>query len=172
MRPFIIGILLFLMWSSLSSWYYVKNIYPLNNPVEETQVSAVLPEPSESPEIIPELPEIPESFTLYFDYNKSELKNADAMGTFLTGSLDYLLADSSSCLVITGYTCALGSEEYNRKLGMDRAEAVREYLRTQGFSDKCLKSFSGGEQNPVSDNSSEESRRKNRRAELKIQNQN
>ena len=49
---------------------------------------------------------------------------------------------------ITGHTDRLGSEQYNYKLGMQRAETIRDYLRSNGIQ-STMNVSSQGESQPV-----------------------
>ena len=168
MRPYIIGILLFLIWSTLSTWFYAHFLYPVRTQTEETvpfQESPVQSEPI--PETTP-LPEPPGDITLYFDYNKSDILSNTVLPEFARSSLAYLHADSASCLQITGYTCSIGTEAYNQELGQRRAEAVLSWFRKNGLTVECTHVMSRGEKDPAADNSTEAGRIKNRRVVVKI----
>ena len=69
---------------------------------------------------------------------------------------------------IRGYTCSIGSDEYNQQLSERRAQAVADYVVANapnvGASD--IKIVGMGEYNPVASNQTEEGRRLNRRAEI------
>lgn len=49
---------------------------------------------------------------------------------------------------ITGHTDRLGSEQYNYRLGMQRAETIRDYLRSNGIQ-STMNVSSQGESKPV-----------------------
>lgn len=66
-------------------------------------------------------------------------------------------------ITITGHTCSLGSEEYNLKLGRERAEVVRAFLEDAGIAPELLRVESMGEKFPLADNGDPEGREKNRR---------
>ena len=67
---------------------------------------------------------------------------------------------------VTGHTDSTGSADYNQKLSMRRAEAVRDYLVSLG-ADRSKMEVSGmGEANPIADNKTREGRAQNRRVEL------
>jgi outer membrane protein OmpA-like peptidoglycan-associated protein len=72
-------------------------------------------------------------------------------------------------LVIEGHTCNMGSSTYNRDLSRKRAKAVRDILVTKYKvpANKIL-IVGMGETRPMTSNTSELGRRKNRRVELKI----
>lgn len=67
---------------------------------------------------------------------------------------------------IQGYTDSVGPEQYNMKLGLERAEAVRRYLSDAGVPLHRVSTISYGEANPVSNNNTRDGRSKNRRVVL------
>jgi len=67
-------------------------------------------------------------------------------------------------ILVEGHTCSIASIEYNLALGEHRAEAVKAYLVNHGISPDRIRTVSYGEEKPRYDNSTEESRRQNRRA--------
>lgn len=77
-----------------------------------------------------------------------------------------LSAHKDMKVLIEGYTDATGSEQYNRQLGRQRAEAVRDYLVSRGVDAGSLEVASRGPANPVADNRTAEGRARNRRAEV------
>jgi outer membrane protein OmpA-like peptidoglycan-associated protein len=66
-------------------------------------------------------------------------------------------------LEIQGYTDAKGSEDYNDKLGEERAEAVRRYLNQQGIALNRMSTISYGKESPVAPNDTPAGRAQNRR---------
>jgi len=70
---------------------------------------------------------------------------------------------------IQGHTDDLGSEEYNYKLGLKRAEEVKFYLNKQhGIPLHRMEVISYGETKPLVPNTDKESRAKNRRVVLVV----
>jgi opacity protein-like surface antigen len=69
-------------------------------------------------------------------------------------------------ITISGHTCSLGSYEYNQRLSERRAAAVRAYLANHGMSANSITARGYGKSQPKFDNSREEGRRLNRRAEI------
>ncbi|HEX2254008.1 MAG TPA: OmpA family protein [Thermoanaerobaculia bacterium] len=70
---------------------------------------------------------------------------------------------------IQGHTDATGSEAYNERLGLERAEAVRNYLsRQHQFPLHRMNVISYGESSPTADNSSRQGRSQNRRVALVV----
>lgn len=70
---------------------------------------------------------------------------------------------------IQGHTDSTGPEDYNLKLGEERAQTVREYLsKSHGLALHRMNVISYGESAPTSDNSSREGRAQNRRVALVV----
>jgi outer membrane protein OmpA-like peptidoglycan-associated protein len=82
----------------------------------------------------------------------------------------YLKENPKASVQITGYTDNVGSEELNLNLSKQRASAVFNYLVAKGIDAGRMKYSGKGLVNPVADNSTEEGRLKNRRAEFEITN--
>ncbi len=77
--------------------------------------------------------------------------------------------DATQKVVIEGHTDSVGSEETNQRLSKERAEAVRDYLISQGVSAEQLSAVGKGESEPIATNDTPEGRANNRRVELVIQ---
>ncbi|MDR2076106.1 MAG: OmpA family protein [Desulfovibrio sp.] len=73
---------------------------------------------------------------------------------------------NQSQVEIGGHTCSVGSEEYNQRLSERRAAAVKAYLVQKGIPAARITTRGYGESQPKFDNSTEEGRRLNRRAEI------
>jgi peptidoglycan-associated lipoprotein len=69
---------------------------------------------------------------------------------------------------IQGHTDNRGSKAYNMKLGLERAEAVRDYLNQVGIPLHRMNVISYGESRPVVDNKTPAHRAQNRRVVLEV----
>lgn len=69
-------------------------------------------------------------------------------------------------VVLQGHTDYMGTDAYNQKLGMDRAEAVRTELVSLGISPERLSTVSFGESRPLKDEKTDAARAENRRVEV------
>jgi OOP family OmpA-OmpF porin len=78
--------------------------------------------------------------------------------------------DPSVKFNLNGYASIEGTEEYNKTLSQDRANAVKEYLVNSGVSSASLTAMGYGTASPVGDNSTEAGRALNRRVEIHKQN--
>ncbi len=85
-----------------------------------------------------------------------------------TGRTDLtrLLEKCNNQILITGYTCNRGSPEFNQKLGLARALALKRLLISKGVPDENIITSSAGMQSPVASNETPSGRALNRRAEL------
>ena len=79
-----------------------------------------------------------------------------------------VLAHPGLKLAIEGYTDSTGSDELNRKLSQDRADAVRSYLTEQGLPQDSVTAQGFGKSEPVADNNTAAGRQKNRRVEIVV----
>ena len=79
-----------------------------------------------------------------------------------------VLKSNSDCdIAIFGHTDNTGNDAINNPLSMKRAQAVADYLKTQGVNTVQIKSVEGqGSTNPVADNSTAAGRQQNRRVEV------
>ena len=116
---------------------------------------------------------------VFFDVGSSEIK-AGAVPTLnqLIDVFQRFLADPANTkyvdsIVISGHTDSTGTDENNRILSTDRANAVLGYLLENGgnklqqyASYFCAAGY--GETRPVADNETEEGRAQNRRIEISI----
>jgi outer membrane protein OmpA-like peptidoglycan-associated protein len=97
-----------------------------------------------------------------FGFNQSEL--TDNARATLENLLTQLKAENRNVFIeVQGHTDALGTEEYNMKLGQERADAVRRYLSENGIPLHRIATISYGEGRPVTDNKSKAGRSSNRR---------
>lgn len=89
-----------------------------------------------------------------------------------SNALEELLAamktNPSLMLQIEGHTDNVGNELDLIELSWRRAEAVKAFLVEQGISDVRISTIGLGPRKPLTDNSTEEKRRKNRRVEIRI----
>ena len=101
-----------------------------------------------------------------FDFDKSVLKPEGK------AKLDKLAADSKGInlevIIAIGHTDSIGSDAYNQKLSVRRAESVKAYLVSKGIEGNRVYTEGKGEKQPVADNKTKEGRAKNRRVEVEV----
>jgi outer membrane protein OmpA-like peptidoglycan-associated protein len=79
-----------------------------------------------------------------------------------------LLAYPNLQLQVEGYTDNVGSEDFNQSLSEKRADAVRDYLTSQGVTMGNISAAGYGMSDPIADNSTNQGRAENRRVELVV----
>jgi outer membrane protein OmpA-like peptidoglycan-associated protein len=101
-----------------------------------------------------------------FDFNQYTLKPGAREKLAKVSGI--LLAYPGLQLQVEGYTDNIGSDQYNQKLSEQRADAVRDYLVSQGVSQAGISAAGYGKSDPVSDNSTSAGRAENRRVQLVV----
>lgn len=99
-----------------------------------------------------------------FEFDKSTL-TADAQGK-LSVAAEVLRKNPAKAVQIAGHTDSRGSDDYNIKLGMRRAESARAFLVSQGIDANRLSTQTYGESEPVASNDTDAGRAQNRRVEI------
>lgn len=77
--------------------------------------------------------------------------------------------DDDKLVSIDGFTDSRGADDMNLKLSQDRANAVKDYLVSQGVKAEKIRATGRGEANPIASNETPEGRANNRRVEIVIQ---
>jgi len=77
--------------------------------------------------------------------------------------------DPNVRITIIGFTDSVGTEEYNQRLSMRRAQATADYLVSQGVSQSQILVRGLGEAEPRASNDTAEGRAQNRRVEIYLQ---
>ena len=102
----------------------------------------------------------------FFDFNKSDIK-ADAKAK-LDDLAEKVKGINLEVIIAVGHADSIGSDEYNQKLSVKRAEAVKAYLTSKGIDKNRVYTEGKGEKQPVADNRTAEGRAKNRRVEIEV----
>lgn len=100
--------------------------------------------------------------TVNFEYDRATLSAETKR--ILEGNASWIKSNSSVSLQIEGHCDSRGSVEYNLALGERRAQAVKNYLVSQGVSGQRLTIISYGKEKPVALGDSEGDHTRNRRA--------
>ncbi|MGK2953669.1 MAG: TolC family outer membrane protein [Thiobacillus sp.] len=109
------------------------------------------------------------SASALFDFDQSVIK-ADGLSQ-LDKLLDQMKGFQLDVVIAIGHTDSVGSEEYNNRLSLARAEAVKAYLISKGVEVKRVRAVGRGEGQPIADNSTKEGRAKNRRVDVEVMHQ-
>jgi outer membrane protein OmpA-like peptidoglycan-associated protein len=106
------------------------------------------------------------SGSVLFASNKSAL--LPAAQNRLNQVAEALMATKERRLTVEGHTDSQGSSSYNQVLSQQRADAVRSYIISRGYSGDLILAQGIGKDRPVADNASPEGRANNRRVEIII----
>ena len=102
----------------------------------------------------------------FFDFDKSVLKPEGK------AKLDDLVSKMNGLnlevIIAVGHTDAIGTDAYNQKLSIRRADAVKNYLVSKGIEKNRVYTEGKGEKQPVADNKTTGGRAKNRRVEIEV----
>jgi OmpA-OmpF porin, OOP family len=130
---------------------------------------APAPAPAAAPTPAPQQPaaaKVTYAADAFFDFDKSVIKPAgkakldDLVGKVKGINLEVIIA--------VGHTDSVGSDAYNQKLSVRRAESVKAYLVSKGIEKNRIYTEGKGEKQPVADNKTKEGRAKNRRVEIEV----
>jgi OOP family OmpA-OmpF porin len=102
----------------------------------------------------------------FFDFDKSTLKpEGKAKLDDLVGKIQGI---NLEVIIAVGHTDSVGTDTYNQRLSVRRAEAVKAYLVSKGIERNRVYTEGKGEKQPVADNRTAEGRAKNRRVEIEV----
>lgn len=102
-------------------------------------------------------------FLIYFESNSSKLSTSE------TERMEHFFSSQGKTIYsiqISGHTDRIGSESANESLSRDRAEAVANFLRQNGFNDSMIHIQAFGKSKMVASGDSETAHAKNRRVEM------
>ena len=129
------------------------------------------PAPTPAPPAPPAAPKpVSEKVTMaadaHFDFDKAVLKpEGKAKLDDLVGKLK---AVNLEVVIAIGHTDSSGSNAYNKKLTLRRADSVKAYLVSKGIQANRVYTEGKGETQPIADNKTKEGRAKNRRVEIEV----
>jgi len=120
--------------------------------------------------VVPPAPPVASKVTFaadaFFDFDKSVLKpEGRAKLDDLTSKIKGV---NLEVIIAVGHTDSIGSDAYNQRLSVRRAEAVKAYLVSKGIERNRVYTEGKGEKQPVADNRTKEGRAKNRRVEIEV----
>ena len=102
--------------------------------------------------------------SIYFDYNSAAVRSE--FDPALQSHAHFLAANPQSRLRIDGNADERGSADYNARLGLKRAESVRQAIVSHGAPEKQISLKTLGEARPKLKGHDEESWTENRRADV------
>ncbi len=129
-------------------------------------VAVPTPAPAPAPAPVPTSEKVSYSADAFFDFDKAVLKPA---GKEKLDELVSKLSDMNlEVIIAVGHTDWIGTDAYNQKLSMRRAEAVKSYLKEKGVEESRIYTEGKGESQPQATNKTAEGRALNRRVEIEV----
>ena len=139
---------------------------PAPRPVVPAPAPAPRPAPAPAPAPRPTSEKVTFAADAFFDFDKATLKpEGKAKLDDLAGKIKGITLE---VIIAVGHTDSVGSEAYNQKLSLRRAEAVKAYLVSKGIEANRVYTEGKGTKQPVADNKTAEGRAKNRRVEIEV----
>ena len=111
--------------------------------------------------------EVGDQTLIFHPYNSSDRLENDKINTYLD-KLAIRLNETNDGISVTGHTDWNGDHNSNRKLGLYRAQGIRDLLVQRGVDRKRIKVKTKGESFPIATNATKAGRQKNRRTEILI----
>lgn len=137
-------------------------VAPVAAAQEEPRVVPVTP----APEPTPVSEKVSFAAEALFDFDRAIVKPDGK------AALDDLMAKlqgmNTEVMIAIGHTDSVGSDVYNEKLSLRRADAVKAYLVSKGLDQARLYTEGKGEAQPIADNATAEGRAKNRRVTIEV----
>lgn len=168
MKTLTTGLILFILWSAGSTYYYVCKIKNLCCDQTEEKTIVVKNEPPKEAPVVQPLA-VPDSLILHFDYNDTSFIPEKELKAYAKRAKEYLEEHPDQKLYITGNTDATGGEAFNIRLGLERAVNAEEYFTDMGIDKDRIVIKSNSKDEPVASNKTAEGRAENRRVRIYIQ---
>lgn len=174
---FFLSVLLVLWIAGASYWYVCKircDCRQVVAPTEEIQGAGDIAEPSPEELLRASVEETGKYLTAsgirkgFFPSSSAEGDLGDISDEYLKKLKLYLDNNPSATVEVTGHADITGTEAYNIKLGLQRAEYVKTYLVNAGIKAEQIVTSSKGSSEPAASNSTPEGRAANRRTEIKV----
>lgn len=113
-------------------------------------------------------PLVLEKATLHFNFTFGSFEIGDDEASYLD-ELAVAFKDNPDLRIkLTGHTDDVGSDKFNLRLSIQRAERIKQFLTERGVSAARVSVDGKGENEPITSNATEEGKAKNRRVELAI----
>ncbi len=128
--------------------------------IEETteviyQAAAPAPEPASRPQ------KIVSSYTVLFDFDKSNVRQNEAMT--LNQVMQEINKYDPAKVTVTGYTDSSGTKDYNQNLSVEREQAVSKALLSRGVANQTITREARGEYEQAVDTADGVKNQENRR---------
>jgi OOP family OmpA-OmpF porin len=124
------------------------------------------PEPKPEPKPQPVAEKVTFAADVLFDFDKAAIKPEGR--SKLDDLANKVRGINLEVVIAIGHADSIGSEAYNQKLSVRRAEAVKAYMVSKGVETNRVYTEGKGEKQPVASNRTTDGRAKNRRTEIEV----
>jgi len=130
--------------------------------------AAPAPAPAPAPVVapVPASEKVTYAADAFFDFDKAVLK--PEAKTKLDDLVSKTKEINLEVIIAVGHTDSVGTDAYNQKLSVRRAESIKTYLVGKGLEANRVYTEGKGEKQPVASNKTAEGRAKNRRVEIEV----
>jgi outer membrane protein OmpA-like peptidoglycan-associated protein len=133
---------------------------PLPQPAQVRPV----PPPAPAPVVRPAVPAVPQSYMVFFDFDKSVL--TPEARRIIASAAEDCKKGKYVRIVVTGHTDTMGTVGYNQKLSNRRAAAVKQEFASLGVPPAAIKTVGAGESSLLVPTNDQVREAQNRRAEI------
>jgi OOP family OmpA-OmpF porin len=148
----------------------LKPVVAVAAPAPEPAPAPAAPAPAPAPAVVvapvPSSEKVTYAADAFFDFDKAVLKPE------AKEKLDDLVSKTKEInlevIIAVGHTDSVGTDAYNDKLSVKRAESIKTYLTSKGVEANRVYTEGKGKKQPVADNKTAEGRAKNRRVEIEV----
>ena len=130
------------------------------------EVKAVTPPPPPPPVVKYEKTTL--STTALFDFDKYTLKESGKVSLRELGDDIKSKGATVVDIDVVGHTDSTGPEDYNQGLSERRAQAVADFIISEGVDASIIDVSGEGENNPIASNATREGRAENRRVDVNV----
>jgi type IX secretion system PorP/SprF family membrane protein len=113
-------------------------------------------------------PLVLEKATLHFNFEFGSFDIGETGSQYLDDLATAFQDNPELHIQLVGHTDNVGSEKFNQRLSLQRAEKIREFLTARGIDPQRIAVSGEGETEPLAPNDTEEGKARNRRVELII----
>ena len=128
--------------------------------------SQAAPTPVPAPAVKPSQEKITLAADVLFDFDKYALRPEGKAE--LDKVINQMKGLNLEVIIAIGHTDSIGTDAYNQRLSVRRAESVKSYFVSKGVDANRVYTEGKGEKQPVADNKSRDGRQKNRRVEIEV----
>jgi len=107
------------------------------------------------------------SVALYINFDTGKSSISSESQTLVEELYKMVNANPSLKIMVEGHTDNVGNQGSNQTLSEQRAASVKQALVSKGIAPERISTKGFGQDKPISDNTTEEGKAKNRRVEIK-----